>query len=189
MFFGTRYARWMVWVGFKNILNFFSTAIYNARPRRTTEARRATGSGVAVAPGGGKSENFNLEPPILNLKVSILNLRPSSAGRGRRIRRAPRRRAASRSSSGSVTTWATPACFPAPNPYRGTSLIRKHTPLGPYSGPITRVLGGCAFSCGRGTPVALPSESRHLVEWIEMLFVLERVFGYLIEMYSMRSLD
>ena len=27
--------------------------------------------------------------------------------------------------------------------YRGTSPIRKHTPLGPYRGPMPRVLGGC----------------------------------------------
>ena len=27
-------------------------------------------------------------------------------------------------------------------PYRGTSLTRKHRPLGPYSRPIPRVLGG-----------------------------------------------
>jgi len=28
-------------------------------------------------------------------------------------------------------------------PYRGTSLIRKRTPLGPYRRPMPRVLGGC----------------------------------------------
>ena len=39
--------------------------------------------------------------------------------------------------------------------YRGTSLIRKRTPLGPYRRPMPRgVLGGWAFSHGRGTPVA-----------------------------------
>ena len=38
-----------------------------------------------------------------------------------------------------------------PQPYRGTSLIRKRTPLGPYRRPMLRVLGGVlggwAFSC------------------------------------------
>jgi len=34
--------------------------------------------------------------------------------------------------------------------YRGTSLRRKRTPLGPYRRPV---LGGWAFSYGRGTPV------------------------------------
>ena len=42
-------------------------------------------------------------------------------------------------------------------PYRGTSLIRKRIPLGPYRRPMSRVLkgvlGGFAFSYGRGTPV------------------------------------
>ena len=27
-------------------------------------------------------------------------------------------------------------------PYRGTSLVRKRNPLGPYRGPLPRVLGG-----------------------------------------------
>ena len=40
---------------------------------------------------------------------------------------------------------------------RGTSLIRKRTPLGPYRRPVPRVLGGFPggwrFSYGRGTPV------------------------------------
>ena len=42
--------------------------------------------------------------------------------------------------------------------YRGTSLMTKRTPLGPYRRPVPRVLGGWAFSYGRGTPVhvALP---------------------------------
>ena len=40
--FGTRSARWTVWVGFKMILNFFSTEIFDARSRRRTEARHAT---------------------------------------------------------------------------------------------------------------------------------------------------
>ena len=30
----------------------------------------------------------------------------------------------------------------APNSYRGTSLIRKHSPLGPYRRPTPRVFGG-----------------------------------------------
>ena len=42
--------------------------------------------------------------------------------------------------------------------YRGTSLVRKCTPLGPYRRPMPRVLGGVlggwAFSYWRGTPVA-----------------------------------
>ena len=37
--------------------------------------------------------------------------------------------------------------------YRGTSLTRKRAPLGPYCRPMPRVLGGWAFSHGRGTPV------------------------------------
>ena len=40
--------------------------------------------------------------------------------------------------------------------YKGTSLIRKRTPLGPcwpMDGVIRGVIGGWAFSCGRGTPV------------------------------------
>jgi len=37
--------------------------------------------------------------------------------------------------------------------YRGTSLIRKRTPLGPYRRPMSRVLGGWVFSYERGTPV------------------------------------
>ena len=37
--------------------------------------------------------------------------------------------------------------------HRGTSLARKRTPLGPYRRPMPRVLGGWAFSYGRGTPV------------------------------------
>ena len=39
--------------------------------------------------------------------------------------------------------------------YRGTSLIRKCTPLGPYRRPMPGsrgVIGGWAFSYGRGTP-------------------------------------
>ena len=35
--------------------------------------------------------------------------------------------------------------------YRDTSLIRKRNPLGPYRRPVPRVLGGWAFSYGRGT--------------------------------------
>jgi hypothetical protein len=37
--------------------------------------------------------------------------------------------------------------------YRGTSLIRKRTPLGPYSRPMRKVLEGGAVSYERGTPV------------------------------------
>ena len=43
-----------------------------------------------------------------------------------------------------------------PPRYRGTSLTRKHSPLGPYRRPMPRVLGGWAFSYGRGTPVLSP---------------------------------
>ena len=42
--------------------------------------------------------------------------------------------------------------------YRGTSLTRKRTPLGPYRRPmpmVLGVLGGWAFSYGRGTPACL----------------------------------
>ena len=54
-----------------------------------------------------------------------------------------------------------PARAPPPlNTYRGTSLIGTHTPIGPYSRPMPRVLGGVlggwAFSCGRGSPVHFP---------------------------------
>ena len=37
--------------------------------------------------------------------------------------------------------------------YRGTSLIRNHRIIGPYSRPVSRVLGGGAVSYDRGTPV------------------------------------
>ena len=37
--------------------------------------------------------------------------------------------------------------------YKGTSLTGKRNPLGPYRRPVPRVLGGWAFSYGRGTPV------------------------------------
>jgi hypothetical protein len=41
--------------------------------------------------------------------------------------------------------------------YKGTSLIRKRLPVGPYSSPLPRALwwsyGGGAFSFQRGTPV------------------------------------
>ena len=41
--------------------------------------------------------------------------------------------------------------------YRGTALIRKRTPLGPYRRPMPRTLGesqgGWAFFHRRGTPV------------------------------------
>ena len=47
-------------------------------------------------------------------------------------------------------SWSRPsrtACTALPiphslNAYRGTSLIRKQTPLGPYRWPMPRVLGG-----------------------------------------------
>ena len=29
---------------------------------------------------------------------------------------------------------------PGPNPYRGTSLVRKYLPVGPYSSPMPMVL-------------------------------------------------
>ena len=44
-----------------------------------------------------------------------------------------------------------------PCSYRGTSLIRNSTPLGPYSSPMV-ALGGGAVSYERGTPVHV----RHL---------------------------
>ena len=37
--------------------------------------------------------------------------------------------------------------------YKGTSLTRKRTPLGPYRRPMPRVLGGWVVSYERGTPV------------------------------------
>ena len=37
--------------------------------------------------------------------------------------------------------------------YRGTLIIRKRIPLGPYHLPVPGVLGGGAFSCWLGTPV------------------------------------
>ena len=40
---------------------------------------------------------------------------------------------------------------------RGTSLIRKCTPLGPNRRPMPRVVGEWAFSYGRGTPVDFAS--------------------------------
>ena len=66
--------------------------------------------------------------------------------------------------------------------YRGTSLIRNTPLLGPYSGPITRVVwwsyGGGAGSYERGTPVqqedAPPSKA-----WIEVLNVSFSLQGYL----------
>ena len=65
---------------------------------------------------------------------------------------------------------------------RGTSLIRNTPLLGPYSGPITRVVwwsyGRGAVSYERGTPVqqedAPPSEA-----WIEVLDVLISLQDYL----------
>ena len=48
--------------------------------------------------------------------------------------------------------------------YRGTSLIRKHPTLGPYSRPMPRALwwalGGGAVSYERGTPVAGARQGR-----------------------------
>jgi len=50
--------------------------------------------------------------------------------------------------------------------YRGTSLIRKRNPLGPYSTPVPRALwcsqGGGAVSYERGTPVG--TERAHIRE-------------------------
>ena len=42
----------------------------------------------------------------------------------------------------------------APHGYRGSSLIRNHLPLGPYSKPLLRAL---RFSYERGTPVSQSS--------------------------------
>jgi hypothetical protein len=51
---------------------------------------------------------------------------------------------------------------PARTGRRGTSLIRKRTPLGPFRRPMPRVLwgssGGGAFSYERGTPVGVRSK-------------------------------
>jgi len=41
-------------------------------------------------------------------------------------------------------------------PYRGTSLIRKRTPLGPYRRRMPRVLGGWAFSYGEVPLYGIP---------------------------------
>ena len=41
--------------------------------------------------------------------------------------------------------------------YRGTSLISKHQPLGPYSRPTPRALWESAVSYGQGTPVSYTS--------------------------------
>ena len=53
--------------------------------------------------------------------------------------------------------------------YRGTSLIKKRTPVGPYRRPrvVGGVQGGWAFSCERGTPVhrTVPALSRTLPRW------------------------
>ena len=50
-------------------------------------------------------------------------------------------------------------------PYRGTSLIRKRPLLGPYRRPLPRrprrLLGGWAFSYGRGAPVSIRGERMH----------------------------
>ena len=48
--------------------------------------------------------------------------------------------------------------------YRGTSLLSKCTPLGPYRRPMPRVLEGWAFSYGRGSPVLLDRASEHEVK-------------------------
>ena len=51
---------------------------------------------------------------------------------------------------------ASPQSVPSGGAYRGASLIRKRTPLGPYSKTLPRVIGGSwgwAFSYERGTPV------------------------------------
>ena len=50
--------------------------------------------------------------------------------------------------TGSKDSWAvedvvvSPTPYLDPHPYRGTSLIRRCTPLGPYSWTMSRVLGG-----------------------------------------------
>ena len=64
---------------------------------------------------------------------------------------------------------------PCLSTYRGTSLTRKRTPLGPNRRPMPRVprgfLGGWAISCGRGTHVinlAPPQFARHGVAELEL---------------------
>ena len=48
--------------------------------------------------------------------------------------------------------------------YRGTSHTRERTPLGPYHGPMHRVLGGGVFSYGpSGTGV--PRSSENATPW------------------------
>ena len=61
-----------------------------------------------------------------------------------RAPRMARRRAleASRSSTRGCTQGRMPASPPNAPVYRGTSLTRKRTPLGPYRGPMPRILGG-----------------------------------------------
>ena len=51
---------------------------------------------------------------------------------------------------------AHPPCTCLHRKYRGTSLIRNRLLLGPYRRPVPRVLGGWAFSYGRGNPVQHP---------------------------------
>ena len=53
--------------------------------------------------------------------------------------------------------WLICCKFARQRPYRATSLTRNTPPIGPYSSPMPRVLGGWAFSYGRGTPVSVPS--------------------------------
>ena len=61
---------------------------------------------------------------------------------------------------------------------RGTSLMRKRTPLGSYRRPMLRVLGGVlggwAFSYGRGTPAMLSCEVGKIKSWPDFGLGLSR---------------
>ena len=70
--------------------------------------------------------------------------------------RARARTLSDRGSHGEAQHWLEPNTQPQGTlvlDYRGTSLIRKRTPLGPYRRHKPRVVGGWAFSYERGTPV------------------------------------
>ena len=67
-----------------------------------------------------------------------------------------------RSSCAKQQDEAAPACA-SDLVYRGTSPIRKRTPLGPYRRPMPRFLGEWAFSHGRGTPVAFSVQRSELI--------------------------
>ena len=68
------------------------------------------------------------------------------------LRRAWMRRSTARSHTSLPSSATTPKA--ATIAYRGTSLTRKRTPLGPCSRPVPEgVLGGWAFSYERGAPV------------------------------------